>query len=1102
MNNIRIIGLWSGAVAHDIAKKINDEKVKGNIAIVVANDDKANDMADSLSFFVSKKINIFRTKNEYVSNYDAKSRYDLYNRNSLLFNSIHSDNEVYIIPATEIIQDLPVPDVIKSESIHIKRNQEIDIDDFLNCLVKLGYKRELNVFDKGQFAKRGSIVDIYPINSDYPVRIELFDILVEDIRYFDIESQRSTEKIEFVSIAPATIILDIANSFQKAKNQIDEIYKKYNLDESFIKELFDNIDYRDNIHKLELYIKYFYDNLVNVFEYIRPTNIYVDDLKRINESLTVNQDETIRYIQRELNDNPYLSYLIKNENYIDLLSSILMGTSGNKGIVKKVFYTPFNDTFKNYKFESVEEYQSGNIPQFNGDISKLKSYILEEINDDNIIYFSLDTEQDKKNLQEYFNRENIPSSHIQYIASGLNRGFVDLSNNSIYITSNDVFNRNRSNHLYKKRKRTYNAIESIIEINAGDYVVHDIHGIGQFISVEPMEIDGIKKDHIKIKYSGSGILYVPVENMDMVQKYIGKDGVVPRLHSLSGKSWENTKNKIKESIYDMAKEILDVSAKRQREGGYAFSKDSIWQRQFEDAFMYEPTVDQKNAIDDTKRDMEKPVSMDRLICGDVGVGKTEVAARAIFKAISDDKQVIMLAPTTILANQHYNTLRKRIEGFPFSVEMLSRFVRPKKQKEIIKDFEEGMVDVLVGTHRVLSEDVKFKDLGLLIIDEEQRFGVKDKEKIKKLKANVDVLALSATPIPRTLHMSLIGMRDVSIIKEPPVDRLPVQTYVLEENFDVIREAIERESARDGQVFILYNRVSDINLFAKKISNLVPEKTISIGHGQMNENRLEEIMMDFIDGKSDILISTTIIESGIDIPRANTIIIMDADRFGLSQLYQLRGRVGRSNKLAYAYLMYKKNKAMNEIADKRLKAIKEFTKFGSGFKVAMRDLELRGAGNIIGKQQHGHMVSVGYELYCKMVDEAVATLKGEEIQNLNLNVNINILASAFIPDDYISDEATKISIYKEIAKIKNKDEANDIAEDLRDRFGAIPREVYNIIKLSIIKKLCIRIGFSEIEKRSDNIVYKFDDKGLLPVMVSRKKELDILDDIIEFLEFMI
>ena len=608
----------------------------------------------------------------------------------------------------------------------------------------------------------------------------------------------------------------------------------------------------------------------------------------------------------------------------------------------------------------------------------------------------------------------------------------------------------------------------------GDYVVHETHGIGRFMGIEQLTVQGVERDYLKVKYAGEDSLFIPVDQLGILQKYVGGEGVAPKVNKLSGNEWKKTKAKARAAVDDMAEELMRISAIRMNTRGYAFSEDTVWQKEFEDTFPYEETDDQLRSVDEIKADMEKPVPMDRLLCGDVGFGKTEVAARALFKCVADGKQAAVLVPTTLLANQHYYTLKDRFEKFPFKVEMLSRFRTAKQQRQILEALKEGQIDLVIGTHRMLSEDVKFKDLGLLVVDEEQRFGVKHKERIKQLRENVDVLTLSATPIPRTLHMSLSGMKDMSTLEEPPVDRLPVRTYVMEQENHVIREAIEKELARGGQVYVLYNRVDTINSIARLIERLVPDASVEVGHGKMKEKELERIIMDFAEGEFNVLVSTTIIESGIDIPNVNTMIILDADRFGLAQLYQLRGRVGRSGRLAYTYLMYQKDKNLSEIAEKRLRAIKDFTEFGSGFKIAMKDLEFRGAGNILGTAQSGHMINVGYELYCKLLEESMKKMQGEEIAPEAEETVFSIPLPAIISRKYIENDVLRLQMYKKIAMIENTQDEEDVVDELLDRFGDIPHETMNLVKISKIRSMAGKIGVREISQQGFKVIFKLWD----------------------------
>lgn len=635
------------------------------------------------------------------------------------------------------------------------------------------------------------------------------------------------------------------------------------------------------------------------------------------------------------------------------------------------------------------------------------------------------------------------------------------------ISESDIFGKKKK----KKKRKTYEGkkIQEFAELKPGDYVVHENHGLGIYQGIEKVEVDTVTRDYMKISYADGGILYIPATQMDLIQKYAGADTKPPKLNKLGTPQWKKTKGQVKKAVQLIAKDLVKLYATRQQTEGYVYGPDTVWQREFEEMFPFEETEDQLRAIEDTKKDMESTKIMDRLICGDVGYGKTEIAIRAAFKAVQEGKQVVYLVPTTILAQQHYNTFIQRFKDFPVRVDLMSRFRTQAQQKKTVEDLKKGLVDIVIGTHRVLSKDVGYKDLGLLIIDEEQRFGVTHKEKIKKLRENIDVLTLTATPIPRTLHMSLIGIRDMSVLEEAPMDRMPIQTYVMEYNDEMVREAIERELARGGQVYYVYNRVENIADLALRVQKLVPDARVSYAHGQMNEHQLEDIMYDFINGDIDVLVSTTIIETGLDIANANTMIIQDADRFGLSQLYQLRGRVGRSNRMAYAFLLYQRDKMLKEVAEKRLAAIREFTDLGSGFKIAMRDLEIRGAGNLLGESQSGHMAAVGYDLYCKMLNEAVSQLKGEK-EEADYATTIDLDIDAFIPESYIKNEYQKLDIYKRIATIETEEEMDDMTEELIDRFGDLPKKVQQLLHIAALKSLAHSAYITAIEQKGKD--YKF------------------------------
>lgn len=1066
-------------------------KRKGQTLIIVPNFNRARKLASDLSFFVEKNIYLLEQEDDTLTFYDAKNRDQLQNRLKTLKNTIEDENAILIAPVFSAIKKLMPADVFQDSRLIFKTGHEIDVQEALEKLVKMGYERVSMVYGKGQFSLRGSILDIYTPYEDEPFRIEFFDIEVESIRKFDADTQRSVEKLQSVEIFPAVPIIDVKGAFRRGQKILDE---RYTLLPERKKELEDCIANGENMQQLEFYMDCFYENPQIVWDYMTEPLIIVDDPVRVQEALDVRsveyKNDFMEFLRKEKVVKEDYDNFPGAENYHRLINDneavLLMPYARSVEGIKTYG--------KQYDFNIREVLDcSGQMDMF---AREIKKYIKKGFE----IFIVCSSEERGRNVEDFLSREKALKGVTLDIGL-LSRGMEFTDEKKVIITDREIFGSQK--HIRKKSRKIKNAkpIKAFTEIEPGDFVVHENHGVGKFLGIKQLAIGGLKKDYIHIKYAGDDALYVPVENMDLVQKYVGAESVTPKIYKLSGVEWKKTKAKAKEAIAEMAKELIEMSAKRKAEQGYMFGEDTVWQKEFEDDFPYEETEDQLRCIEEIKADMQKSEAMDRLLCGDVGYGKTEVAARAMFKCAAEGKQAAVLVPTTILANQHYNTLKGRFEKFPFRVEMLSRFRTAAQQEQIIKDLKEGRIDVVIGTHRLLSSDVKFKDLGLLVVDEEQRFGVAHKEKIKQLKKNVDVLTLSATPIPRTLHMSLVGIKNMSIIEEPPQERIPVQTYVTEEDDYLIREAIERETGRGGQVFVVYNRVRGIQRLANRIQKLVPDKKVIVGHGQMSETNLEDVMMSFIAGEADILVATTIIESGIDIPNANTEIIIDADKFGLSQLYQLRGRVGRSTRLAYAYLMHRKDKVLSEAAEKRLRAIKEFTEFGAGFKVAMRDLEIRGAGNILGTEQHGHMINVGYELYCRLVDEAVAALKGNIVKDEREEISIDVKLPAYIPDFYIGDEMTKLNVYKQIAAIEDEKEAAEFAEELEDRFGAVPDEVENLIHVSVVKSLADRLDIKKIQEKEEKTVFVFAGADRKPMVIYKRSGIPVLEDIIDFLSSM-
>jgi len=922
---------------------------------------------------------------------------------------------------------------IKEQLIHYESDSTVDIEQLKNQLVALGYERVGQVEMPGQFSVRGGIVDIYCLTEENPWRIELWGDEIDSIRSFDPESQRSLENLEELTIYPAV----------------------------------EHIGDKDMVSFLDYFPE-------------ERTIIFLDEPNRLTEKGGAVEEE---YRQsrmhreekgsRNLPENWLWSFeqLQKELNKRNCISVCALEPKQAGWKVREKFYlevksiSAYNNSFE-LLVKDLHQYkkQGYRIALLSGSRTRAER-LAKDLQEEGLAAF----------YGQDYDREICPGE-IMVVYGHAKKGFEYPLIKFAVMTESDIFGQEQK----KKKKKNYSGsrIQDFAELSIGDFVVHEKHGLGIYRGIEKVEVDRIVKDYIKIEYRGGSNLYIPATQLDCLQKYSGADASkAPKLNKLGTQEWNKTKSKVRGAVKNIAKELVELYAVRQEKEGYVCGPDTVWQREFEEMFPYEETEDQLSAIEDAKRDMESTRIMDRLICGDVGYGKTEVALRAAFKEVQESRQVAYLAPTTILAQQIYNTFVQRMKEFPVRVELLCRFRTPAQQKKAIEDLKKGQVDVIIGTHRILSKDVQFKNLGLLIVDEEQRFGVTHKEKIKQLKKDVDVLTLTATPIPRTLHMSLIGIRDMSVLEEPPMDRMPIQTYVMEYDEETVREAINRELRRGGQVYYVYNRVTDIADVALRIAKLVPDARVDFAHGQMSERELENVMYSFVNGDIDVLVSTTIIETGLDISNVNTMIIHDSDRYGLSQLYQLRGRIGRSNRTAYAFLMYRKNVMLKETAEKRLAAIREYTDLGSGFKIAMRDLELRGAGNLLGAQQHGHMNAVGYDLYCKMLNEAVKEAKGiHTMEDFETSVDLNV--DAYIPDSYISNEFQKLDIYKRIAGIETQQDYDDMLEELLDRFGEPGKAVLNLLAIAKLKAIAHQGYVTEIKQTGKTVRFTLYEKARL------------------------
>ena len=963
--------------------------------------------------------------------------------------------------------------------IHFKNSDIIDTEKLISKLVGIGYTRVPMIDGQGQFAVRGGIIDIFSYTDETPVRIELWDDEIDSIRFFDVESQRSVEKIQTYDVFPATEWIlsedEIDAGFEKVKDEVEKQLVTLGNDKK--KKTQQEMDacnrlrhaYADfeRTRDYSKFILSFTDEIEGFTDYFpKDETVFVlDEPDRIMERMELISYEYEESMKNRLEGGYVVASQTKlmrpiAEVYKNMQSSRLMLLSSldyKPKMLKPADYLRI-DARSISSYNNSFEYLADDINKY-----KRTGYRVVLVCNSRTRAARIVADLEELGTQSYFSEDydkEIMPGTVMVTYGNIHRGFEYPLIGFVIITENDIF----TSRTRKKQKKKYEgrSIAGFNELNVGDYVVHEMHGLGVYKGIEKITVEGVEKDYIKIEYAGNSNLYVLATQLDRLQKYAASDTEKkPKLNKLGSVEWNKTKAKVHGAVEEIAKDLVELYSIRQNQKGYAFGPDTVWQKEFEEMFPYEETDDQLNAIADTKADMESTRIMDRLICGDVGYGKTEVAIRAAFKAVQEGKQVAYLVPTTILAQQHFNTFEQRMKNFPLKVAQLSSFRTNKEIKETLADLKKGFVDVVIGTHRLLSKDVEFKDLGLLIIDEEQRFGVAHKEKIKKLKNNIDVLTLSATPIPRTLHMSLVGIRDMSVLEEPPVDRVPIQTFVTEHNDEMIREAINRELARGGQVYYVYNRVRSIDEAAAHIQELVPQANVAFAHGQMEKRELEKIMVDFINGDIDVLISTTIIETGMDISNVNTMIIEDADKFGLSQLYQLRGRVGRSNRTAYAFLLYRRDRMLTEVAEKRLSAIREFSDFGSGFKIAMKDLEIRGAGNVLGKSQHGHMAAVGYDLYCKMLNEAVNDLKG--IKNeYSFETNVDLSVDAYIPSTYIKSECQKLDIYKRIAAIESEEELSDMKDELVDRYGSLSTPAVNLLNIALIKSMAHKIGIMEMK----------------------------------------
>ncbi|ODP29984.1 Transcription-repair-coupling factor [Paenibacillus nuruki] len=1054
-------------------------EVQRPLLVVTHNMFAAHKLAEDLQEALTPEQVLLYPANELVAAESAISSPEtLAQRIDVLMKCAAGFRGIVVVPFSGIRRFVPAPESLAGAEIELQEGGTLVLDTFLTRMIELGYERVERVESRGEMSVRGGIIDFYPATANLAYRIELFDEDIDSIRTFDPDDQRSINKVKSIIITPCREIIadrtrmnhaaDLASA--RLEMQIEKMtdrQAKIRLREEIGREieLMRQHIYFPEIYK---YISLLYPEQVTLYNYMpEDTILIMEEPARLLE--------TAKQLERDESEwNMHLLQNGKNLPSLELAGDTddIMYRSGFQTIWTSIFLRQVPHVLPG----NIVNFVSRTMQDFHGQMNVLKSEMERWKKAGIQVLMVANGEERMERVRRVLDDYDIETPIM--IDGSLQTGFELPSINLAVITEGEMFSK-KQRKVRKVSKNVDNAerIRSYTELKVGDYVVHQNHGIGKYMGIGTLEVAGIHKDYMHIMYAGGDKLSVPIEQIDLIQKYVGSEEKEPKVYKLGGNEWTRVKSKVRSSVQDIADDLIKLYAERQEASGYGFEKDTAEQQEFEDIFPYDETRDQLRAIDEIKKDMEQTRPMDRLLCGDVGYGKTEVAIRAAFKSAIEGKQVAILVPTTILAQQHYETFRERFAEYPFNISVLSRFRTRKEQNDTIKGIKQGTVDIVIGTHRLLSQDIIFKDLGLLIVDEEQRFGVSHKEKLKRLKTNVDVLTLTATPIPRTLHMSMLGVRDLSVIETPPENRFPVQTYVVEHSYTLVREAVERELIRGGQIYYLYNKVQGIHEMAAQISELVPDARVAVGHGQMSEQELEKTILDFLDGEFDVLVSTSIIETGVDIPNVNTLIVHDADKMGLSQLYQLRGRVGRSNRIAYAYFTYQRDKVLTEVAEKRLQSIKEFTELGSGFKIAMRDLSIRGAGNLLGAEQSGFIASVGFDLYSQMLAEEIqkrkVTMLGEEDTKANdWNTVIDLSIDAYLPADYIYDSIQKIEIYKKVAVLSAFDDIGELEDELLDRFGELPEAVLQLLQVARLKLYGKRYGIENISRRGDDVLLKF------------------------------
>ncbi len=1054
VKNSLITGANAGAFSlllKQIISKLNEPLI-----LVEENENKAQNLYGELSAILdSEQVQIFSLDATIATQTAVSSPDELSSRIQALSFLLSKKAGIVITTPQGLQYKLSNPtDFAQAKRVFIPE-KEYELTELNNWLVHSGYQKEALVTKPGEFAIRGDILDIYPQDRENPVRIEFFGDEIDTVKEFNLATQRSTQEIDLVEITAAQDRVFSSDAIKKAAEKIRKDMADAPAPEKTVKDHFtvalDNLDTGGLPQNYSFLVDYLIEKPSSLLDYLAPNGqILIDDIPLIKQSVETVDEQNAAFISDELKTGAMLPGQKLRADFDKVLS---------QDKHHRIYFSLFQRSMGRLRLGQMLNWQTREPEQFFSQMPLIKSELESYKKSGQTVILQADNDKRARQIDQTMvdfglslpivGEDEIIEGQCQIVVAGYTSGFTLPTVKLVYLTERELFNKRPQRKKRIKTLENAQRLRNYTELKPGDYVVHINHGIGRFEGIKTLENNGVKRDYITITYQRGDQLFVPADQLSLVQKYVGSEGKTPHINKLGGSEWAKTKRKVQSKVEDIADDLIELYAKRESEKGFAFSPDDDLQRKFDDAFPYPETADQLRSIKEIKEDMENPKPMDRLVVGDVGFGKTEVALRAAFKAVQDNKQVAFLVPTTILAQQHYETIQDRFKDFPVNIATLSRFQTPAESKEIIEGLKDGKIDLVVGTHRILSKDVEFKNLGLLIVDEEQRFGVKHKERLKQLKANIDVLTLTATPIPRTLHMSMVGVRDLSVMETPPQNRYPIQTYVMEQIPSVVKDACLREIQRDGQVFYLHNRISDIDETVEKLQQLIPNARIASAHGRMSQNQLEDILYRFLNREFDILVTTTIIETGIDMPNVNTMIIEDADHYGLSQLYQLRGRIGRSARLAYAYFLYQPNKVLTEVGEKRLDAIRDFTELGSGFKIAMRDLSIRGAGNMLGAQQHGFIDSVGYDLYSQMLSDAIKERKGKKTVKKS-NAEIDLKLEAYIPDSYIGDQEEKIEFYKKIKAVNSQEELDKIEDELIDRFGDYPVSVENLLAVAGLK----------------------------------------------------